>query len=234
MIVSRPDGAGQRDSCVGWHTDGDPVLRRIVSAAQAVSAGASARPLIGARSGFVVMLWPLGPDVSHRPAEVAHALRRYVASRTGATISTCLADASMTLAQLASAFRLATGALRLIQAGGRSDQLISLDQLGIFRILLAVEDPTALRDYADELLRPLREYDLAHQGELMQTLRGYLDNDLNASRAAAALHIHANTLTYRLRRVEEIAGVRLKSTDDILQLGLALAIDRLGSPTRPS
>ena len=39
-----------------------------------------------------------------------------------------------------------------------------------------------------------------------QTLTGFADADMNITRAAAALHIHENTLRYRLRRIREQTG----------------------------
>jgi sugar diacid utilization regulator len=232
MIVIRSDPSRRGPDAEPGPGHSDAVLQRIVSAAQAVSGGSPINPLLGTRSGYVVLLWPVGLDVAPRPSQIADSVRRYVASRAQTTVSVCLADVCQTPLEYGAAFRLAVRALRLLHGGGARNQMISLDDLGIFRLLLAVDDPAVLLAYAERVLGPLRGYDSARQGDLVRTLQGYLDNELNTARTAAALHVHPNTLTYRLRRIEELAEVRLRDTEDLLQVSFALAIQRL-APQSP-
>jgi sugar diacid utilization regulator/GAF domain-containing protein len=234
MIVVRPDVAESEAKDDSSKDRGEHVLQRIVSATQAVAGGSPITPLIGTRSGFVVLLWPVGMDVAQQPSQIADSVRRYVASRTRTTVSICLGDICDSILEHRACFQLAVGALRLMQTGGRRDQVISLDDLGIFRLLLSVDDPAALRAYAERVLGPLRGYDDARQGDLVHTLEGYLQNDLNTARTAAALHVHANTLTYRLRRIEKLAGIRLRNAEDLLQVSLALCIERIAPRTPAS
>ncbi|HEV2889288.1 MAG TPA: helix-turn-helix domain-containing protein [Frankiaceae bacterium] len=55
--------------------------------------------------------------------------------------------------------------------------------------------------------------------ELRRTVESYLENDLDRRRTAAALHVHPNTLDYRLRRVVELTGLDPSTTN-----GLALLV----------
>lgn len=81
---------------------------------------------------------------------------------------------------------------------------------------------------ADELQRPLQRL-AAHDrdGQLRRTLAAWFAHDMKAVPSAAALHVHRNTLDYRLRRVAEITGMDLARLDDCLLLfiGLELAGD---------
>jgi hypothetical protein len=77
------------------------------------------------------------------------------------------------------------------------------------------------------VLSPLAENDRA---ELIQTLRTMLACRLDRTAASRTLHIHRNTLAYRLRRVEEITGLDLGSPRDLACIYLALA----GDPGVPS
>jgi DNA-binding PucR family transcriptional regulator len=45
---------------------------------------------------------------------------------------------------------------------------------------------------------------------------------MNASTAARQLHVHKNTLGYRLRRVEQLLGVNLRTPRDVAAVQLAL------------
>ena len=53
---------------------------------------------------------------------------------------------------------------------------------------------------------------------LRRTLDAWFAHDESASATAAALHIHRNTLDYRLRRVEELTGLLLARGEDRLLL----------------
>lgn len=58
-------------------------------------------------------------------------------------------------------------------------------------------------------IRNLKEYDQTHNTELLATLEIYLDEGESMQKTAARLHIHPNTLAYRLKRMIEIMEVDL-------------------------
>jgi sugar diacid utilization regulator len=61
-------------------------------------------------------------------------------------------------------------------------------------------------------------------GTLMETLRAYLDSDLDVARTAEALYVHPNMVRYRLRRVSELTGLDTQSFSGLVEL---LTIARL-------
>ncbi|MBB5191047.1 carbohydrate diacid regulator [Silvimonas terrae] len=78
---------------------------------------------------------------------------------------------------------------------------------------------------ATEIRQPLLR--LAEQdprGQLRRTLAQWFAHNMQPLATATALHIHRNTLDYRLRRIEEISGLRLAQTDDCMRLYLALQL----------
>lgn len=70
----------------------------------------------------------------------------------------------------------------------------------------------------------LIEHDRNHNSELVQTLDGFFTCHGNASKTADALHIHRNTLTYRLNRIAEITQLDLEDPDARFSLQLALKL----------
>lgn len=79
---------------------------------------------------------------------------------------------------------------------------------------------------ADELRRPLQR--LARHdrdGQLRRTLAAWFAHDMKAVPSAAALHVHRNTLDYRLRRIGEITGLDLARLNDCLLLFIGLELD---------
>lgn len=56
----------------------------------------------------------------------------------------------------------------------------------------------------------LRRLDAQGRTDYIRSLRAYFDNAGDVPRAAAAIFLHPNTLRYRLRRMQELAGLDLK------------------------
>lgn len=74
----------------------------------------------------------------------------------------------------------------------------------------------------EQVLGPLRDYDEIHQTELVRTLAVLLRNNRSPTATAAELFIHRQTLVYRMRRIEQLTSRSLSSTEDVVELWLAL------------
>jgi len=57
---------------------------------------------------------------------------------------------------------------------------------------------------------------------LLETMKGFFDNNLSVTQTAKALFIHRNTLLYRLERIKKIIGLDPKKFDDAVLLRIAL------------
>jgi DNA-binding PucR family transcriptional regulator len=88
--------------------------------------------------------------------------------------------------------------------------------------LLAQQDPDVLQHFCRELLDPLAEQDSARGSELLPTLAAFLSSGGRWAATAAQLHVHVNTLRYRLERVEALTGRNLEDPDDRVDFHLAL------------
>ena len=66
------------------------------------------------------------------------------------------------------------------------------------------------------------EYDARHRAGLRATLATFLDCSGSWSRTAEALHLHVNTVRYRIDRVEELTGRDLSRLEDRVDVFLAL------------
>ncbi len=70
---------------------------------------------------------------------------------------------------------------------------------------------------APEILT-LYQYDQVNGSNYLQTLKGYLDNQMNAVKTAKELYIHRATMVYRLERIRELTGIDFKDSNKLLQL----------------
>ena len=57
---------------------------------------------------------------------------------------------------------------------------------------------------------------------LLETLEVFLAHDCSWTRTAEALHIHVNTVHYRVERIETLTGRDLSRLDDRVDLSAAL------------
>jgi carbohydrate diacid regulator len=74
----------------------------------------------------------------------------------------------------------------------------------------------------------LREFEAFLQqdrnGSLQQTLEAYLAENMDLARTSARLHIHRNTLRYRLDKIGSLLQLDLGSVDQLLQLFVTLRL----------
>lgn len=104
---------------------------------------------------------------------------------------------------------------------------IAYEDVAAYVLLLEGADSARLAAFASDVLEPLRAYDEKHQTELERTLRLYFSVGQNVKTAAAELHVHRQTVFYRLRQVGDICSRSLDDAHDQLTLRMALAIDAL-------
>lgn len=89
-------------------------------------------------------------------------------------------------------------------------------------LLLPFVPDDVRRAFTARLLDPLRDYDRRHRAELIPTLEAFLDCDGSWTRCATRLHLHVNTLRYRVGRIEQLTGRDLSRLEDKLDFFLAL------------
>ena len=107
--------------------------------------------------------------------------------------------------------------------------------LPLISTLTDVHARVLLSHVSDELMREPRlrhsgvdamvEYDREHKTEYARSVASWMDAVGDIAAASDRLHIHANTLRYRLRRAGELFGLSLQSPDDRLSIWLQLRID---------
>ena len=116
-----------------------------------------------------------------------------------------------------------------LQRLGRSGAVSAFGDLGILRLLLQVPDLAELRSFAADVLGKLSMHEHEHKSEYLTTLACYFRENNSPQRASRILHVHPNTVAYRVKRIEEITGLRLDNYTDRLIAQVALEIlDSLG------
>ncbi|MFN8185711.1 MAG: helix-turn-helix domain-containing protein [Gaiellales bacterium] len=107
--------------------------------------------------------------------------------------------------------------------GSRLGRTLRFEDFGLAEWLVASADQRALDDKAAVLLDPLRRHP-----ELYRTLLVFVERDLDVPATARALHLHQNSLRYRLTRIEAILGRSLRDVSTIVDVHLATTNERFG------
>ncbi|MGW4636439.1 PucR family transcriptional regulator [Nocardia sp. NPDC004415] len=85
--------------------------------------------------------------------------------------------------------------------------------------------PGPAREHLAGVIAPL-----ATHPELLETLRTYMATGLNRKATGRRLHVHPNTIDYRLRRVSGLTDLDLTTAEGILRARIALLADDMVHP----
>jgi hypothetical protein len=130
-----------------------------------------------------------------------------------------VSEAFTDVADLRKRYSQARFAYRVASAMPLLGPVVRWSELGAYRLLREVPlDDAGVIALTDAL---------ATVPELRETAEVFLDEAGAVQRAAAQLHIHRQTLYYRLSRIEELTGLDLGSGSDRLLLHLAVRLARL-------
>ena len=88
--------------------------------------------------------------------------------------------------------------------------------------LLLARSPRLAARLRERVLGPLEGSGEGRSPDLLETLDVFLGSGLDRRLASERLHVHPNTLNYRLRRIEEETGLQLTQPTDITRAALAL------------
>jgi DNA-binding PucR family transcriptional regulator len=157
------------------------------------------------------------PDAPGRRAVIERTLRG-----CGAVIGTTVPPA-----QLPSSVRVAEAGARLAGAGVLpGDPVFVADH---YDTIMVVRDPWLLEHLRSQALAPLADVPPVTRRRLEETLGAWLTAMGNQQATARALHVHPQTVRYRLGQLRTIFGPSLDDPDNQRRLMLAVCWDRPGT-----
>ncbi|HYX50437.1 MAG TPA: helix-turn-helix domain-containing protein, partial [Ktedonobacteraceae bacterium] len=126
--------------------------------------------------------------------------------------------------QISQSYREAQQALEIGRRLFGENKIHYFARLGIYRLLFHLYGHQELPDFYQETLGPLSESDSRSNNALIETLECFFNCNGNLSETARTMHLHRNSLLYRLGRIEELLGRSLEDPDLRLSLRIALKI----------
>lgn len=213
----------------GWHvgavawvddTTGDPVAS--LQAARRVLAESLGRTVETVVVDDVT-LWAWVTSPGRAAVDVEAVARRLAAV---APIRLALGSPACGLAGFRQTHREALRARAVVQAApGAHGQVVRFDDVAVAALL--TDHPTVLRAWVRRVLGDLAEDDEG-TARLRQTVRALLTCGGSYTAAAALLHVHKNTVHYRVQRAEELRGLPI--AEGRLDVEVALLVCELLGP----
>lgn len=192
-------------------SDGNRAGGDLVSAVTVAANVFDAGSLVFYSDGTVVLLATADVDWNDFLASVEEG--------AGQTCCLGLGDWKREIADLNVSYAEGGLALRLRGFAGR--RVSSFADLGSYGLLASLDASPMLDDFIDGSVGAIVRYDDAKGAELMPTLQTYLASGANVTATARSLHVHRNTLKYRLARIHELCGLDPDDPADRFNLQLA-------------
>ncbi|WP_157253542.1 PucR family transcriptional regulator [Nonomuraea typhae] len=179
--------------------------------------------IVTAADGAAIALVPLAGNTARELTEhVLAGARRLEAGLGEGRIALGVSNVTTGPAALSGLIEEARHARALAALSGERVSVITGDDVSSHRTLLAAIPPDLRRSFRTRLLGALEAYDAANQTDLLETLQAFLEESGNWTATAERLHVHVNTLRYRIKRVEELTGRSLNSWDERVDFMLAV------------
>ena len=115
----------------------------------------------------------------------------------------------------------ARAVLRLISAGLAGESALTRADERLADLIVH-GDPALLRELAEARLAPFDERSPGSRERLLETLAAWLDHQGSVPRVAEQLHVHPQTVRYRLAQLRELFGDQLDDPRARFELGLAV------------
>lgn len=111
-----------------------------------------------------------------------------------------------------------------IMSRKKEEKILNYSDMGIYKLLLGIEDQDIIREYYDKTIAPLIAYDDKNGSDLADVLWCYLSHNGSVRDTADELFLHRNTVNYKLNKAGEILNLNLSNLDIRLQLTIGFML----------
>lgn len=231
----QPNGRPYAALCARWASDDSPSDRRLETNFNEQVGVLGADALVQLMDGNIVVF--CAAEAGTTPANARKTIPRNIRQLAEAVIARCRSQFPNQevvigvgrpvtgLADWRASFQEAVAAQRIAHQW-RVYQPLYFADLGVYRLLSLLMESPEMRNFSRETLGELAE-NSASNDEFILTLETFFEEHGNLSQTANRLHVHRNTLLYRMDRIAQIGGFDLENPETRLAVNLALKIRRL-------
>lgn len=177
--------------------------------------------------GKQVSLISLSPDEKEKFIILEKLLKQFkinFSTEGGRTISLAVGSVVCEISQIATSYKQAASCIDFAKTTGSRDALFVWEKLGLLRLLINTSNKGEVEHFVDQYLGKLNTLKPAVASEYLETLDALSRNGWNLKSTASAMHIHYNTLRYRLKQIAQIISLDMENPEVRMELQIALKL----------
>lgn len=146
----------------------------------------------------------------------------------GLSINVGIGNGYEELSLMKDSFNEAKIVIESLKCEGASQVIKKYNDIGIYSLIFNIENKKILESYCRQVIGPILEKTKKNKEiSLVEILDTYLIENCNLTIAAEKLYLHRNTLTYRIKKIEQLLNCNLHNFEDCLRIKMALYISKI-------
>ncbi|OOM80250.1 purine catabolism regulatory protein [Clostridium puniceum] len=146
----------------------------------------------------------------------------------GISINVGIGNGYEDLSLMKDSFNEAKIVIESLKCEGVSQAIKRYSDIGIYSLIFNIENKKILENYCKQVIGPILEKTKRNkETSLVEILDTYLIENCNLTIAAEKLYLHRNTLTYRIKKIEQLLNCNLHNFEDCLRIKMALYISKM-------
>ncbi|WP_315070603.1 PucR family transcriptional regulator ligand-binding domain-containing protein [uncultured Clostridium sp.] len=114
-----------------------------------------------------------------------------------------------------------------LKCEGLTQVIRKYSEIGVYSLIFGIENKKILENYCRQVIGPIIEKSNKNKDiSSIEILDMYLNENCNVSIAAEKLYLHRNTLTYRIKKIEQLLNCNLHNFEECLKIKMALYISK--------
>jgi len=147
---------------------------------------------------------------------------------TGMSINVGIGNGYEDLSLMKDSFNEAKIVIESLKCEGANQVIKKYNDIGIYSLIFNIENKKILENYCRQVIGPILEKAKKNKEiTLVEILDTYLIENCNLTVAAEKLYLHRNTLTYRIKKIEQLLNCNLHNFEDCLKIKMALYISKM-------
>lgn len=131
------------------------------------------------------------------------------------------------LSEVGKSFAEAEQVKRFQRKREQQNEILSYGELGLYQLLFSMEGTEVLENYYAETIGVLEEYDRMKETDYCDFLKKYFELGCGIQDMASELHMHRNSVTYKLHKIEEILKMSVTAPADRTRIMVGLMIQEI-------
>ncbi len=124
-------------------------------------------------------------------------------------------------------YKQAYNALNLGDLLKKTGRILNYDELIISHMILSFRGETNIRNLIHPVVKTLKELDQKKGSNFLETLIAYIKHNQDTTVTAKILHIHYNTLKYRINRITEITNIDFSDNETLFNIQLSVKVNEI-------